>query len=100
MVNEDILGSMEYACKVSGSKLIVVIGHTGCGAIKGAIEEVNLGNLTGLLAKIKPAMDAVPAKVQPRDDKNEEFVTQVSEANVRLFGDEGNSRNAVRSYAK
>jgi carbonic anhydrase len=95
VVNEDILGSMEYACKVAGSKLIVVIGHTGCGAIKGAIEEVNLGNLTGLLAKIKPAMDAVPAKVQPRDDKNEEFVTQVSEANVRLVMREIRERSPV-----
>lgn len=57
VVNEDILGSMEYACKVVGSKLIVVVGHTRCGAIKGACDNVELGNLTGLLEKIKPAVE-------------------------------------------
>lgn len=57
VVNEDIVGSMEYACKVVGSKLIVVIGHTRCGAIKGACDNVEMGNLTGLLEKIKPAME-------------------------------------------
>ena len=57
VVNEDIVGSMEYACKVVGSKLIVVIGHTRCGAIKGACDEVEMGNLTGLLEKIKPAIE-------------------------------------------
>ena len=61
---------MEFACKVSGAKLIAVIGHSNCGAIKGAVDDVQLGNLTGLLAKIKPAMDAVPADVQPRTSKN------------------------------
>ena len=84
VLNDDILGSMEFACKVSGAKLIAVIGHTNCGAIKGAVDDVQLGNLTGLLAKIKPAMDAVPADVQPRTSKNPEFVDQVAEANVRL----------------
>ena len=80
----DILGSMEFACKVSGAKLIAVVGHSNCGAIKGAIDDVDLGNLTGLLTKIKPAIDAVPADVQPRTSKNYSFVDQVSEANVRL----------------
>lgn len=56
IVNDDILGSMEYACKVAGAKLIVVLGHTRCGAIKGACDDVEMGNLTGLLKKIKPAM--------------------------------------------
>ncbi len=84
VLNDDILGSMEFACKVSGAKLIAVIGHSNCGAIKGAVDDVQLGNLTGLLAKIKPAMDAVPADVQPRTSKNPEFVDEVSEANVRL----------------
>jgi carbonic anhydrase len=84
VLNDDILGSMEFACKASGAKLIAVIGHSNCGAIKGAIDEVELGNLTGLLAKIKPAMVAVPADVQPRNSKSSSFVDQVSEANVRL----------------
>jgi carbonic anhydrase len=59
IVNADIIGSMEYACKVVGSKLIVVLGHTRCGAIQGAANEVQLGNLTGLLKKIKPARSKV-----------------------------------------
>src|SRR3954470_14193962 len=56
--SEDILGSMEFACKLSGAKVVLVMGHTACGAIKGAIDNAELGNLTGLLAKIKPAIDA------------------------------------------
>jgi carbonic anhydrase len=84
VLNEDILGSMEFGCKVSGAKLIAVIGHSNCGAIKGAIDDVQLGNLTGLLTKIKPAMDAVSADVSPRTSKNHGFVDQVGEANVRL----------------
>ncbi len=84
VLNEDILGSLEFACKVSGAKLIAVIGHSNCGAIKGAVDSVELGNLTGLLAKIQPAIGQVPAEVQPRNSKNLAFVDQVSEANVRL----------------
>ena len=84
VMNDDILGSMEFACKVSGSKLIAVIGHSNCGAIKGAVDGVELGNLTGLLNKIKPAMSQVPAGVQPRTSKNLEFVDDVAAANVRL----------------
>jgi carbonic anhydrase len=84
VLNDDILGSMEFGCKVSGAKLIAVIGHSNCGAIKGAIDDVELGNLTGLLTKIKPAMDSVPGAVSPRTTKNYDFVDQVSEANVRL----------------
>ena len=83
VLNDDILGSMEFACKVAGSKLIAVIGHSNCGAIKGAIDNVELGNLTGLLSKIKPAVDSVPADVQPRTSENHPFVDQVAEANVR-----------------
>ena len=82
VLNDDILGSMEFACKASGAKLITVVGHSNCGAVKGAIDDVQLGNLTGLLSKIKPAMDSVPASVQPRTSKNYSFVDQVSEANV------------------
>ena len=84
IVNDDILGSMEFACKVSGSKLIAIIGHSNCGAIKGAVDNVELGNLTGLLGKIKPAIDAVPTDVAPRTSKNSGFVDMVAEANVRL----------------
>src|SRR5436190_17999864 len=60
VLNEDILGSIEFACKASGSKLIAVVGHSNCGAIKGAVDDVQLGSLTGLLAKIKPAIAQVP----------------------------------------
>ena len=84
VLNDDILGSMEFACKVSGAKLIVVVGHSNCGAIKGAIDDVQLGHLTGLLNKIKPAIDAVPDDERARTSKNPEFVDKVAEANVRL----------------
>ena len=79
VVNEDELGSLEYAVKV-GAKLIVVLGHTSCGAVKGAIEGVQLGNLTGLLAKIQPAVAAAGCK----DAKDDRCVTKVAEANVRV----------------
>jgi carbonic anhydrase len=84
VLNADILGCMEFACKVSGSKLIAVISHTSCGAIKGTVDNVELGNLTDLLAKVKPAMDGVPAEIQPRTSKNSEYVDKVAEASVRL----------------
>lgn len=82
-VNEDILGSMEFACKVAGSKLIVVMGHTHCGAVKGACDKVELGNLTGLLGKIKPALDAVDESGD-RSSKNADFVQKVADKNVEL----------------
>jgi carbonic anhydrase len=84
VVDEDILGSLEYACKVAGAKLIAVIGHSNCGAVKGAVDDVQLGNLTSLLAKIKPAMAEVPTGGQPHSSKDHEFVQKVAEANVRL----------------
>lgn len=83
VVNEDVLGGMEFGTKVAGSKLIVVLGHTKCGAVKGACDNVKLGNLTRLLDKIQPAVNAVPENVQPRNSKNERFVEMVAEANVR-----------------
>ncbi len=85
-VNEDILGSMEFACKLAGTKLIVVLGHTACGAIKGACDDAKLGNLTKMLAKIKPAVNAVKEPEDPslRNSSNSEFVDNVSAKNVQL----------------
>jgi carbonic anhydrase len=82
-VNEDILGSMEFACKIAGSKLIVVLGHTSCGAVKGACDQVKMGNLSGMLEKIKPAVDAVQVGGE-RNAQNAEFVQKVAEKNVEL----------------
>jgi len=79
IVNEDILGSMEYACGVVGSKLVVVLGHTRCGAIKGACDDVKLGNLTGLLEKIRPVIEESGA---PGDGDRSEYVEKVASANV------------------
>jgi carbonic anhydrase len=84
IVNEDILGSLEFACAVAGTKLIVVVGHTSCGAVKGACDDVKLGNLTGLLDRIQPAVKRVPADVQPRDSHNSAFVQKVAVANVEV----------------
>lgn len=95
VLNNDILGSMEFACNVSGAKLIAVIGHSNCGAIKGAIDEVQLDHLTGLLDKIKPAIDAVPDDGQPRNSKNPEFVDKVAEANVRLVMQQIRERSPI-----
>jgi carbonic anhydrase len=85
-VNEDILGSMEFACKLAGTKLIVVLGHTSCGAIKGACDHARLGNLTKLIEKIEPAVYAVeePKDEAVRNSKNLEFVDAVSAKNVEL----------------
>jgi len=81
--NADILGSMEFACKLAGSKVVLVMGHTGCGAIKGAIDNAELGNLTGLLAKIKPAIEAT-AYTGERSAKNYAFVDAVARKNVEM----------------
>ncbi len=83
IVNEDILGSMEYACAVAGSKLVLVMGHTACGAIKGAIDKVQLGNLTGLLEKIRPAIEATRYDGD-RIANNYPFVNAVARKNVEL----------------
>jgi carbonic anhydrase len=80
--NEDILGSMEFACKVAGSKLVLVMGHEHCGAVKSAIDDVKLGNITSMLAKIRPAVEKVEYEGE-RNSKNQEFVHLVSESNVR-----------------
>ena len=86
IVNEDILGSMEFACILAGSKIIVVLGHTSCGAVKGACDDARMGNLTVLLNKIKPAVDGVidPKDQTQRNSKNIDFVNSVAEKNVNL----------------
>ncbi len=85
-VNDDILGSMEFATKLAGTKLVVVLGHTACGAVKGACDDAKLGNLTGMLEKIKPAVKAVsePKDKDKRNSKNIDFVNEVAKKNVEL----------------
>ena len=84
IADHDLVGSMEFACAVSGAKLALVMGHTSCGAVKGACDRVQLGNLTGLLDKIQPAVKAMGGMPGEHNSKNEKFVEAVSEANVRL----------------
>lgn len=83
IVNEDILGSMEFACKLAGSKIIVVLGHTKCGAVKGACDHAEMGNLTALLAKIRPAVDDESDTTENRTSKNAVFVENVARINVK-----------------
>jgi carbonic anhydrase len=95
VLNDDILGSLEFACKASGAKLIVVLGHGNCGAVKGAIDNVELGHLSGLLHRIRPAINAVPASIRPRDSTNGAFVQEVSDANVRLVTQQIRERSSI-----
>lgn len=81
-VNEDLLGSMEFGCKVAGAKVILVLGHEHCGAIKSAIDDVKLGNITAMLSKIRPAIENVTYEGD-RTSRNPEFVHQVCESNVK-----------------
>jgi carbonic anhydrase len=85
VVNTDIIGSLEFACKVAGSKLIVVLGHTSCGAIKGACDHVEMGNLTELLSKIQPAVyqEQTVLDKDQRTSKNKDFVESVASLNVK-----------------
>ena len=85
-INEDILGSMEFACKLAGTKLILVLGHTACGAVKGACDHARLGNLTALINKIEPAVEAVtePKEESQRNSSNINFVNSVAEKNVEM----------------
>ena len=85
-VNEDILGSMEFACKLAGTKLVVVLGHTACGAVKGACDHARLGNLTALIKKIEPAVAAVvePKEEGLRNSVNIDFVNEVAKKNVLM----------------
>jgi carbonic anhydrase len=82
-VNTDILGSLEYATQVAGAKLIVVLGHTECGAVKGAIDDVKMGNLTATLANIRPAVLEVKSVEGPRSSKNKLFVQKVADQNAK-----------------
>jgi len=94
IANADILGSMEFACKLAGAKVVLVMGHTSCGAIKGAIDNAQLGNLTGLLAKIRPAVDATEYSGE-RSAKNYGFVDAVARKNVELTMADIHQRSAV-----
>lgn len=83
IINEDILGSMEFGCKVAGSKIIVVLGHTKCGAVGGACDHVEMGNLTALLTKIRPAVDDEQITMKNRNSSNGPFVENVAIINVK-----------------
>jgi carbonic anhydrase len=82
-VNTDIIGSLEYATKVAGAKLIVVLGHSDCGAVKGAVDAVELGNLTSALANIRPAMLKITDVAGDRNSKNKAFVQRVADQNAK-----------------
>ena len=92
VVNDDLLGSLEFACAVAGAKAVVLFGHTACGAVKGAIDDVEMGNLTGLLARIKPAISATPFTGE-KSSKNAAYVDAVARTNV-LLGLEGIRRRS------
>ena len=96
-VNEDILGSMEFACKLAGTKVVLVLGHTACGAVKGACDNAKLGNLSALLSKIKPAVEAVtnPKDTSLRNSSNIDFVNTVAEKNVHMTIDNIRAQSPV-----
>ena len=96
-VNEDILGSMEFACKLAGTKVLVVLGHTACGAIKGACDHARLGNLTALINKLEPAVEAVdsPAEADLRNSSNIDFVNAVAAKNVQMTIDTIRSQSPI-----
>lgn len=94
-VNEDLLGSMEFGCKVSGAKLILVLGHESCGAIKSAIDDVKLGNITAMLAKIKPAVAKSQDFSGEKTAKNDDFVEYVAKNNVQLTIENIKSRSSI-----
>lgn len=84
VLNEDILGSMEFSCKIAGAKVIVVLGHTRCGAVKGACDHIKMGNLTTLLDKIEPAVKSETSTSSDRTSKNLDFVDKVAKINVEM----------------
>ena len=81
VVNDDLLGSLEFACAVAGAKVLLLLGHTACGAIKGAIDDVEMGNLTGLLARVKPAISSTTFSGE-KSSKNPAYVDAVARTNV------------------
>jgi carbonic anhydrase len=93
IVNEDVLGSMEYACKVAGSKIVVVMGHTKCGAVTAACNNVELGNITSLLHKIKPAVD----KIKAGEEMNDQAIEKVAVQNVQLSVDRIRNESPILS---
>ncbi len=97
ILNEDILGSMEFACKIAGSKLIVVLGHTNCGAIIGACDNVILGHMTSLLKKIKPSIEIETQTVSERNGRNLDFVENVTVNNVNFVVKEIRRRSEILS---
>ena len=94
VVNDDLLGSMEFACAVAGAKAVVVLGHTACGAVKGAIDDVEMGNLTGLLARIKPAITATTFDGE-KSGKNAAYVDTVARTNVLVALDNIRRRSPI-----
>jgi carbonic anhydrase len=99
VVNDDMLGSMEFACAVSGAKLVLVLGHTACGAVKGAIDDVEVGNLTGLLARIKPAISATKFEGE-KSSKNVAYVDALARTNVVLGIENIRRRRPSRSKSR
>ncbi|MEP3208840.1 MAG: carbonic anhydrase family protein [Maribacter sp.] len=97
IVNEDLLGSVEFACKLAGTKVFVILGHTACGAVKGACDDAKMGNLTTLLHKIKPAVRATaePSDPSQRNSKNTDFVNEVVHKNVLLTIEDTRSLSPV-----
>ena len=97
IVNEDLLGSIEFACKLAGTKVVVILGHTACGAVKGACDDAKMGNLTTLLHKIKPAVRSItePSDLNSRNSKNIDFVNKVAAKNVQLTIEDTRSLSPV-----
>ena len=96
-INEDILGSMEFACKLAGTPLLVVLGHTDCLAVKGACDHIRMGKISGLIEKIEPAVVAVvePTDKSERTSKNQEFVNEVSRKNVHMTLENIRSQSSI-----
>jgi carbonic anhydrase len=94
VVNDDLLGSLEFACAVAGAKVLLLFGHTACGAIKGAIDDVEMGNLTGLLARVKPAITATTFE-GTKSSKSAAYVDAVARTNVRLSLDNIRRRSPI-----
>ena len=95
IVNEDILGSMEFGCKVAGAKIIVVLGHSKCGAVKGACDNIELGNLTSLVKKIRPAVEAETISIDNRNSSNTKFVENVALINVKQTMEKINLKSPI-----